>query len=339
MNDLFLPGVVLISLIFYALGAGADFGGGIWDMLARGPRARRQREVIAKAIAPIWEANHVWLILILVILFTAFPASFAIIMTSLHIPMTAILIGIVLRGTAFVFRSYDRQEDKIHRRWSTVFGQASFFTPLLLGICLGALGSGEIRVEDGGLSTGFLAGWTRPFALACGLFAQGLFAFLAATYLTVDLDAEPDLQEDFRKRAILSCLLLLPGAALVFVLSQSGAPYLYGNLTQWWAPLLLLVTTVFALAAVTGLYRRRFKLARAAAVGQVSFILLGWGIAQYPYIIVPDIRFSTVRGPDETIRLLEIALLAGALLLFPSFWYLFRVFKGSRRPPVKEAEE
>lgn len=338
MNDWFLPGVVLVALILYALGAGADFGGGIWDMFARGPRARRQREVIAHAIAPIWEANHVWLILILVILFTGFPVSYAIIMTALHIPMTALLIGIVLRGTAFVFRSYDRQEDKIHRRWSTVFGQASFFTPLLLGICLGALGSGEIHVAGGHVSTGFFAGWTKPFAIACGLFAQGLFAFLAATYLTVDLDAEPDLQEDFRKRGIIACLLLLPAAALVFLLSKEGAPYLFSRLTQWWAPLLLGITTICALLALAGLTWRRFALARTAAIGQVGFILLGWGVAQYPYIVVPDVSFANAQGPAETLRLLTFALLAGSLFLFPSFWYLFRVFKGSRQP-LRQPEE
>jgi len=189
---------ILASLIVYALMGGADFGGGIWNMLAFGPRAQRQREAIADAIAPIWEANHVWLILVIVLLFTGFPRCFATMMTALNIPMTVMLLGIVLRGSAFVFRKYDVKEE---RRWSTVFGMASFLTPFFQGVILGALTTGQIRVEQGRVLTGFMAGWLTPFALSCGVFALGLFAFLAATYLTLDTRDEPDLQDDFRRRA------------------------------------------------------------------------------------------------------------------------------------------
>jgi len=218
--ELTLGGAILAALVLYALSGGADYGGGMWDLLASGPRARRQREAIEHAIGPIWEANHIWLILVIVVLFTGFPPAFAVIMTALHLPMTAILVGIVLRGSAFVFRRYDARDDAVHRRWSTLFGAASFFTPFVLGLSLGALASGEIRVVDGRLASGFFAGWTRPFAVACGLFAQGLFAFLAAAYLTVDTESEPDLQEDFRKRALASGLFLAPVAALTFILAR-----------------------------------------------------------------------------------------------------------------------
>jgi cytochrome d ubiquinol oxidase subunit II len=221
--ELTLGAVILAALVIYALSGGADHGGGMWDLLASGPRARRQRAAIEHEIGPIWEANHVWLILVVVVLFTAFPPAFATTMTALHIPMTAVLIGIVLRGSTFVFRKYDAQDDTIHRRWSTLFGAASFFTPFLLGMCLGALGSGEIRVVEGRLTSGFFAGWIRPFAVACGLFALGLFAFLAATYLTVGVEDESDLQEDFRTRALAAGLLLAPLAALTFWLAREGA--------------------------------------------------------------------------------------------------------------------
>ncbi len=330
----FLSVVVLISLIIYALSGGADFGGGMWDLLARGPRARRQREVISHAIAPIWEANHVWLILVIVILFSGFPMSFGVIMTALHIPMSVLLIGIVLRGSTFVFRSYDRQDASRHAFWSALFGQASFFTPFLLGLCLGALASGDIRIgADGEMLSGFFAGWTRPFAISCGLFAQGLFAFLAATYLTVDAAYDPEVQDDFRRRAIFSCLLLLPAAALVFVAARHGAPYIFHGLTSWWAPLLLALTSASALLALISLWRRWFRTARYAAMAQVTFILLGWGFAQYPYLVVPDLTFATAAAPESTLRMLAIALTAGALLLFPSFVYLFRIFKPTERAP------
>ena len=122
--EVIVAGLMLVALIFYALLAGADFGGGVWDLLATGPRAERQRALIADAIGPIWEANHVWLILVVVILFTAFPPAFAAIMTALHIPLTLMLIGIVLRGAAFTFRTYDTQDNDVQRRWSRVFAIA-----------------------------------------------------------------------------------------------------------------------------------------------------------------------------------------------------------------------
>src|SRR5947208_11747340 len=134
---------ILASLIIYALMGGADFGGGIWSLLAFGVRAQRQREAIAEAIAPIWEANHVWLILVIVLLFTGFPGAFATMMTALNIPMTVMLLGIVLRGSAFVFSKYDVEKE---RRWRSVFGMASFLTPFFQWMILGALTTGQLRV-------------------------------------------------------------------------------------------------------------------------------------------------------------------------------------------------
>src|SRR5438445_6748339 len=192
MLELIFAIFILASLIVYGFMAGTAYGGGIWYLLAFGPRAQRQRESIADAIAPIWEAYHVWLILVIVLLFTGFPGAFATMMTALNIPMTVMLLGIVLRGSAFVFRKYDANKE---RRWSSVFGMASFLTPFFQGMILGALTTGQIRVEHGRVLTGFMAGWLAPFALSCGVFALGLFAFLAATYLTLDTRDEPELEE------------------------------------------------------------------------------------------------------------------------------------------------
>jgi cytochrome d ubiquinol oxidase subunit II len=328
---------ILVSLIIYALTGGADFGGGMWDLLATGPRAKKQRHAIEEAIGPIWEANHVWLILIVVLLFTGFPRAFSTMMTALNIPLTAMLIGIVVRGSVFVFRKYDSLEDKVHRRWSALFGAASFFTPFLQGMILGALTTGQIHFANGRVTTGFFAGWLTFFAFACGLFALGLFAFLAATYLTVETKSEPELQNDFRRRAIWSGLALAPIALLVFVSSKNGAPEMFHRLTAWWSPLLLIWTSLFAVAALICLWLRKFILASASAIGQVTLILIGWSLAQFPNLIPPDITIANSAAPESTLRLLIIALGIGAIALFPSLGFLYYIFKIRIHNPVENS--
>jgi len=328
MFELIVAGFMFMALIFYAVTGDADYGGGMWDLLATGPRADEQRKAIEKAIGPIWEADHVWLILIIVILFTGFPPAFATMMTALNIPFTLMLIGIVLRGSAFVFRKYDVKSEETHRRWSVLFGAASFFTPFIQGLTLGALSTGQIHIVDGRVVSGFFAGWLTPFAFACGLFALVLFAFLAATYLTADPSTERHVQDDFRSRALWSGAALVPIALIVFLTSKDGAPRMYHGLTQWWAPVLVGTTIVFALAAFISLWLRRFALARIAAIAEVTLILGGWSVAQFPNLITPGITIFNAAAPEITLRLLTYALVVGAIILFPSLFFLFRVFKG-----------
>ena len=321
-----IAGVMVGSLVLYALLGGADYGGGVWDLFAFGRRAREQRKLIADAIGPVWEANHVWLILVIVILFTAFPPAFAVIATALHIPITLLLIGIVLRGTAFTFRSYDVQRDDVQRRWSLVFSIASIITPILLGIILGATASGTIRVENDAVTSGFFNSWLAPFPFAVGFFALALFAFLAAVYLTVE--AEGQLQEDFRLRALLAGVAVGLLALTVFILAGTGAPTVRAGISRtWWALGLHLLTAIFAIGAFATLWTRRYKLARIMAAAQVTMILLGWALAQYPNLVEPDLSITSAAAPAITLELLLAALAAGALLLFPSYYYLIRVFK------------
>lgn len=141
--------ILLLGVILYAVLGGADFGGGIWDLVARGPRRRDQRLAIARAIGPIWEANHVWLIFVIVLTFTIFPPVFAAISTALYIPLSLVLVGITLRGGAFVFRAYAHDVATAQERWGRVFAAASAITPVLLGMCAGAVASGDIRIENG----------------------------------------------------------------------------------------------------------------------------------------------------------------------------------------------
>ncbi len=323
-----IAGVMIASLVLYALLGGADYGGGVWDLFAFGKRAPEQRALIAEAISPVWEANHVWLILVIVILFTAFPPAFAAIATALHIPLTLLLIGIVLRGTAFTFRTYDVQRDNVQRRWSLVFSIASIITPVLLGITLGAIASGTIRVENGMVSSGFFSSWLAPFPFAVGSFALALFAFLAAVYLTLETHSH-DLQEDFRLRALVAGVTVGALALIVFLLAGTGAPTVRAGISRTsWALALHFFTAVFATGAFYALWTRRYRLARVCAAAQVTLILLGWALAQFPHLVEPDITITSAAAPRITIQLLLGALAAGAGLLFPSYYYLFRIFKG-----------
>jgi cytochrome d ubiquinol oxidase subunit II len=271
---------------------------------------------------------------VVVVLFTAFPPAFATIATALHIPITLMLIGIVLRGTAFTFRSYDVQRDDVQRRWSLVFSVASIITPILLGTILGAIASGTIRVENGSVASGFFRSWLAPFPLAVGLFALALFAFLAASYLTVEAEqresgtASRKLEEDFRTRALIAGVAVGLLALIVFILAGTGAPTVRAGISRtWWALALHIVTAIFATSAFVALWTRRYKLARICAAAQVTLILLGWALAQYPHLVEPDVTITSAAAPAITLELLLAALAAGALLLFPSYYYLLRVFK------------
>jgi cytochrome d ubiquinol oxidase subunit II len=335
-----IAGVMIAALILYALLGGADYGGGVWDLFAFGRRAPQQRALIANAIGPVWEANHVWLILIIVILFTAFPPAFAAISTALHIPLTLLLIGIVLRGTTFTFRSYDVQRDDVQRRWSLVFSIASIITPVLLGITLGAIASGTIRVENGMVISGFFSSWLAPFPFAVGFFALSLFAFLAAVFLTLETP-DYELQEDFRLRAFIAGVAVAMLAWIVFLLAGTGAPTVRAGISRsWWALGLHLFTAVFAVGAFYSLWARKYRLARVCAAAQVTLILLGWALAQFPHLVEPDITIASAAAPRVTLQLLLGALAAGAVLLFPSYYYLFRIFKGETAlRPVRAADD
>ena len=331
-----VAGCALVALTAYVLLGGADFGGGVWDLLASGPRKGRQRALVAEAIGPIWEANHVWLIIVVVLLFTCFPAAFARLAVTLHIPLSLMLIGIVLRGSAFTFRShYGAGHGEAGdagagttERWGRVFAIASAGTPVLLGLCVGALAAGALPVPGrAGFHATFVAPWLTPFGLGVGILTLALFAFLAAVYLTVEA-RDDDLREDFRRRALGAAAAVFVAAFGTLGLALLGAPLVGRGLTTApWAPALHAATGAAAVTAIWALWRRRYRLARVAAAGQVSLILWGWALAQYPYLIPPDLTIRAAAAPRITLVLVLWALAAGALVLFPSLIYLLRVFK------------
>lgn len=313
---------MILALTLYALSAGADFGGGVWDLLASGKRKMDQKKVIADAIGPIWESNHVWLIFMIVILFTGFPAAFASIALVLHVPLLFVLIGIVFRGAAFVFRAY-ASSAAMAQRWGRVFAIASTLTPISLGIVMGGICSGNANLQD----PNFIGSWLHPFGFSVGLFALALFAFLAAVYLTRETN-DRDLQHDFRKRALIAAFALGPCAVLVYVLAKNGAPYIWKHLSfSWWTWPLQILTAIAAVSTIVALWKQNYRLAVFTARMQVTLILWGWAFAQFPYLFVPHWTINNSAAPQLTLELLLIAVIVGAAVLVPSFYFLMRVFK------------
>ncbi|MBI5342860.1 MAG: cytochrome d ubiquinol oxidase subunit II [Deltaproteobacteria bacterium] len=263
-------GGILVSLILYALLGGADFGGGVWGLLGSGPRAGAQRLLIAHAIGPIWETNHIWVVIAVVILFTAFPPAFALISTALFVPVTLMLAGIVLRGAAFAFHSYHlHDEGGGMRRWGSVFACASLLTPVLLGVVIGAVSSGSLRAQSTA-PLGASAAWLSPFPFSVGLLTLAVFSYLAG---------------------------------LVFLAATA------------------------ALGAHVSLLLRSYPVARICAAAQAIVVLAGWGGAQYPFLVRPDLTIPAAASSHASLRLILIALAAGGVLLFPAIFLLFWVFK------------
>ncbi|HKR56050.1 MAG TPA: cytochrome d ubiquinol oxidase subunit II [Gemmatimonadales bacterium] len=328
-----LAGVVMIALTAYALLGGADFGGGVWDLLAFGPRKDRQRELIAHAIGPVWEANHVWLILAVVLLFTCFPLAFTAMAMDLHIPLTLALIGIVLRGSAFSFRAYGDSRAAGVRRWGRVFSIASLITPLLLGICVGAVTSSAPwdAAGPGTFRSMFVSTWLNWYCVSVGVLALAAFAFLAAVYLTVEA-TDAELREDFRLRGVWAGIAVGVAALLVLLLAGTAARSMReGLLHSTWSVPLHLAALGVAVTAVYALWVRRWRLARIAAAFEVAFLLWGWGLGQFPYLLPPNLTIEDAAAPQATLEGVTIALVVGGAVLIPSLIYLFRVFKSANR--------
>jgi cytochrome d ubiquinol oxidase subunit II len=322
--EVWLGGAMVAALVLYLLSGGADFGGGVWDLLASGPRRAEQRALIEHAIGPIWEANHVWLILVVVVLFTAFPPAFAALSVALHIPLTLLLLGIVFRGASFAFRSF--LPGPRRTIWGSAFAVASLIAPLLLGVVVGAIASGRITVPP----TDFVSPWLAPFPFAVGGLTLALCAFLAAVYLCHEA-SDPALADDFRRRALLAGAATIAIGALTLLLAGSGAPHIrdgmFGRVLLVAGPIAFLLSA----AATVALLERRFALARILAASLAALVVVGWAAAQYPYLIVDDLTLHEAAASPRTLHLLLVVLALGVPVLLPCLFFLFQVFKRTDR--------
>ena len=314
--------VVLLAIIAYAILGGADFGGGIWTGLASGPRAAQQRQAVSRAMGPVWEANHVWLIFCLVVLWTAFSPAFAAIMTVLFVPLTLAALGIVLRGAGFAFRK-SAESLGGRRAFGAVFAASSVITPFFFGCVAGAIASG--RVEEGADSDP-IGSWVNPTSLLGGVLAVAACAFLAAVFLAHDAHREraPDLVRTFTERAIVAglvCGVIAVGG--VFVLRED-APYLFDGLTTEALPLVL-VSALGGIATMVLLRRRRAAAARILAVAAVAAVIWGWGVAQNPYLLPETLTIADAAAPDATLVVILVVLGLAAVIVAPALFLLYRL--------------
>ena len=320
-----------VSVLFYCLFAGADFGAGILEAFRGRRRREEQRVAITRAISPVWEANHVWLILAIVILFVGFPRAYARLSVTYHIPLTIMLVGIVLRGCAFTFRHYDAVKDKSQEYYSAIFVVSSFLTPFMLGTIAGGVFLGRAPGPD--FLSAYVAPWANPFGFAVGIFACVLFAFLAAVYLLGEAE-EGEVRAIFKRRALAANVAAIVSGSLVFVAGEAdGLPLISFFLGDKLALACVVLATALLAPLWLAVGRGAWQLARVAVAAQVALILLGWFRLQLPALIVfrdAPLETITVFGaaaPEATLRFLLGALVGGSVLIFPALIYLMVIFK------------
>jgi len=315
-------GILLAGLTLYAALGGADFGGGLWDLLAGGyQRGRAARQLIDDTITPVWEANHVWLIFILVIFWTAFPAAFAAVMTAAALPLWLAAFGIVLRGAGFAFR---KEVETL--RWQRLFGAAfafsSLITPFFMGTVIGAIASGRVPAS---LAPTDLAVWTGPASLLIGALFVTVCGYLAAVFLTREASRRSDdrLRRYFAQRAAIAGAVC--GAlALATLLEIHGSnPALFHGLTHRALPLVI-VSAACGLAVLASLATGRSQALRPLSVLGVAAVVWGWGVAQYP-VLLPgtSLTLTSAAAPHSILVTIVVVFAAAAVLVGPSFLLLF----------------
>lgn len=325
------------SLLLYVLLGGSDFGAGILELLPAGPLRDRQKEVINRAMGPVWEANHMWMILIVVILFMGFPTIFTTLMIALHLPMLALLVGIVVRGAAFTFRHYDAIQDAPSQRiYTWLFGGSSLWTAFWLGIIAGSLNRGIIDPGARDPWHAYIAPWWGAYPLSVGAFVACIFAFLASIYLVGETQ-DTDLKRRFLRLGALFNGLVILGGGIVFAASLGERESLAtAFLRSPWNLAVVGLATALFVALWFLVTQRRVLLTRVVAAGQVALILIGWCLLYAPDAVLTTrgpLSFYQQAAPPATLRQLVLALLVGSLLIFPSLFYLLRVFKSTQRTP------
>jgi cytochrome bd ubiquinol oxidase subunit II len=336
-----LAAIVWIGVTCYALLGGADFGAGFWDLLAGGARrGAGQRRLIEHSIGPVWEANHVWLIFVLVVMWTCFPPLFGAVSSTLWIPLTLAAFGVIIRGSAFAFRKTVTATWQ-RRIFGAAFAASSVITPFFLGAAAGGIAAG--RVPPGIGAGPPVASWWNPVSVLTGVLAVVVCAYLAAVYLTADARRAGDarLVAQFRTRA-------LAAGAAAGVIAASGLLFLHQDAAVLCRGLLHRGLPLVAVSAIAGavslalLYRRRFLTARLTAAAAVTAVLWAWAAAQYPHLLSPGLTITRAAAQRSVLIATLISLGVGAVLLAPSLAWLYVLFQrtataGSQPSPRRDS--
>jgi cytochrome d ubiquinol oxidase subunit II len=316
--------VLFVGVTAYALFGGADFGAGFWDLTAGGAeRGSRPRAVISYGVGPVWEANHVWLIFVFVVLWTGFPEAYASITLTLFVPLAIAAFGIVLRGASFAFRKTVLRTSQ-QRRYGAVFATSSVLVPYAFGAVAGAIASG--RVPAGGKAGDPWSSWVNPTSILGGVLAVSVGAYLSSVYLTFDAARleHGDLVDYFRRRgvgaAVFTGLVLGVGA---FVL-HADATYVFEGLTSRALPLVA-ISAICGVGSLVLLVRESHRGARLLAGGAVAAMVASWGVAQWDYLLPESLTVADGAAPDGALEAILVATGLAVLLIFPSLFVLYRL--------------
>jgi cytochrome bd ubiquinol oxidase subunit II len=329
-----VAGVLWVGVTFYAVFGGADFGAGFWSLVAgEGERGRRARELIDWTIGPVWEANHVWLIFVLVVLWTAFSDAFASIFSTLFIPLSLAALGIVLRGSGFAFQ-HTAQRLRGRALAQRLFGVSSLLTPFFMGTVVGAIASG--RVPVGNAEGDPLTSWLNAASLLIGALFVATSAYLSAVFLISDARRAhaADLEASFTRRAFATAAVAGAIAVAGLIVLHADARYVYDGLVDEGLPFVIL-SVLCGIGVIVLLRRRAPRGARPLAVGAVVAVIWGWGVAQYPYLLPTELKISDGAAPSATLNGVLIVFGVAVVLVLPAIALLFTL---AQRGLIEEGE-
>jgi cytochrome d ubiquinol oxidase subunit II len=313
--------ILWVGATFYALFGGADFGGGVWDLIAGGPkRGERPRELIQRSLTPVWEANHVWLIFVLVVLWTTFPQAFSAIFTTLYVPLALAALGIVLRGCGFAFRkSIEGLQGR--RAMGATFAISSFITPFFMGTVVGAIAAGQVPAAGNGDA---FSTWTGPLPLLIGAMFVATSAYLAGVFLVGDArrTGDEEMERYFERRALAAAVAAGALAVGGLFALHSEARYVFDRLTSQGLPLLI-VSLLCGAVLLAVLLRGGRRPLRPLAAGAVVAVIWGWGVAQFPYLLPTSLRIDQAAAPGPTMTTIFIVFAVAAVLVLPSLGLLY----------------
>lgn len=323
------------AVLLYLLLGGADFGAGIIELFTSAKNKDRTRKTMYRAIGPIWEANHMWLIIAIVILFVGFPAIYTTMSVYLHIPLVVMLLGIIARGTAFSFRHYDAVVDDMQIVYNRIFMYASCVTPLFLGIIAGSAVSGSIDTSATGFMDAYIFSWLHWFSVAVGLFTVAICGFLASVYLIGETDNEIDRQRFIAKTKSTNIAAVICGALVFIAAHVQGIPlvdWIFGNAI---CTIAIIAATLSLILLWYLLYKGKTKILRLLAGFQVSMILLTTTYRHYPNIVLLKnnqyLSLIEDSGHAMTISSLAWALLIGSIFILPALFYLIYSFQKKKK--------